>query len=82
MIRPGSRGGKMISNTVITQNLYATYGDIAELTVDRLMSGDKVERYLQFEYPSQLYQESRIRHFLHHRQHGREPDGAADKPER
>lgn len=34
------------STTVITQNLYATYGDIAELTVDRLLTGNKVQRYL------------------------------------
>lgn len=35
----------VISNTTITQNLYASYGDIAELTCDRLMTADKVERY-------------------------------------
>ena len=35
----------VVSNTVITQNLYATYGDLAELTVDRLMTVNKVERY-------------------------------------
>lgn len=35
----------VISNTVITQNLYAEFGDIAELTVDRLLSANKVERY-------------------------------------
>jgi len=35
----------VISNTVITQNLYAEYGDIADLTVDRLVSGNKVARY-------------------------------------
>lgn len=36
----------MISNTVITNNLYAEYGNIAELTVDRLMTDDKVYKYL------------------------------------
>lgn len=35
----------VISNTVITQNLYATYGDIAELTCDRLLTANKVDRY-------------------------------------
>lgn len=35
----------VISNTVITQNLYATYGDIAELTVDRLLTVNKVAKY-------------------------------------
>lgn len=35
----------VISNTVITQNLYAEFGDIAELTVDRLLSANKVARY-------------------------------------
>jgi hypothetical protein len=39
------RSNVVISNTVITQNLYAVYGDIAELTVDRLVSADKVQRY-------------------------------------
>lgn len=37
--------GTVISNTVITNNLYATYGDVAELTVDRLITVDKIERY-------------------------------------
>jgi hypothetical protein len=31
--------------TVITENLYATYGDISELTVDRLKTDPRVERY-------------------------------------
>lgn len=35
----------MISNTVITNNLYAEYGDISELTVDRLLTLNKVEKY-------------------------------------
>lgn len=35
----------VVSNTVITQNLYATYGDITELTVDRLLTVNKVENY-------------------------------------
>lgn len=35
----------MISNTVITNNLYAEYGDISELTVDRLSSLNKVEKF-------------------------------------
>lgn len=35
----------VVSNTVITQSLYATYGDIAELTVDRLLTVNKVENY-------------------------------------
>lgn len=39
------RANVVISNTVITNNLYATYGDIAELTTDRLLSADKVARY-------------------------------------
>lgn len=33
------------STVVITNNLYATYGDIAELTVDRLLTADKVDKY-------------------------------------
>lgn len=37
--------GTVISNTTITNNLYATYGDVAELTVDRLITVDKIERY-------------------------------------
>ena len=39
------RAGVIVSNTVITQNLYAEYGDIAELTVDRLLTANKVARY-------------------------------------
>lgn len=35
----------VISNTVITENLYSVYGDIAELTVDRLLTADKIGRY-------------------------------------
>ena len=35
----------MISNTVITNNLYAEYGDISELTVDRLSSLNKAEKF-------------------------------------
>jgi hypothetical protein len=35
----------VISNTVITQNLYAARGSIAELTVDRLETSEKVRRY-------------------------------------
>ena len=35
----------LTATTVITQNLYATYGDIVELTVDRLITADKVDRY-------------------------------------
>lgn len=35
----------VISNTTITNNLYATYGDISELTVDRLLTLNKVEKY-------------------------------------
>ena len=37
--------GTVISNTTITNNLYATYGDVADLTVDRLITVDKIERY-------------------------------------
>lgn len=39
------RAGTVISNTTITNNLYAAYGDIAELTVDRLLTVDKISRY-------------------------------------
>ena len=35
----------VVSNTIITNALYATYGDVAELTVDRLITVDKIERY-------------------------------------
>lgn len=35
----------VITNTLITKNLYAEYGDIAELTVDRLLTANKVTRY-------------------------------------
>lgn len=35
----------VISNTVITQNLYAEFGDVAELTCDRLLTANKVSRY-------------------------------------
>lgn len=34
-----------ISNTIVTQNLYASMGDIADLTVNRLETSDKVDRY-------------------------------------
>lgn len=36
----------VISNTVITEVLYAQYGTIAELTVDSLQSGNKIINYL------------------------------------
>jgi hypothetical protein len=44
--------GTVISNTIITQNLYAQLGTIARLTVDRLLSGnvlngDDVMRYIE-----------------------------------
>ena len=39
--------GTVISNTTITNNLYATYGDIAELTVDKLRTDyKKAQMYL------------------------------------
>lgn len=44
-LKEGIGTNVVISNTVITENLYAEYGDIAELTVDRLLSANKVERY-------------------------------------
>lgn len=36
---------ELTATTIITQNLYATYGDVAELTVDRVVTGDNVRRY-------------------------------------
>lgn len=39
------QAGTVISNTVITNNLYSVFGDVAELTVDRLVTADKVTRY-------------------------------------
>jgi|LSQX01.2.fsa_nt_gb hypothetical protein len=44
-LKEGIETNVVISNTVITENLYAEYGDIAELTVDRLLSANKVEKY-------------------------------------
>lgn len=35
----------LMASTVETINLYALYGDIADLTVDRLLTADKVQRY-------------------------------------
>ena len=35
----------LTATTVITQNLYSVFGDIAELTVDRVVTADKVQRY-------------------------------------
>ncbi len=37
----------IISNTIVTQTLYADKGYIAELTVDELNTSDKVKRYLE-----------------------------------
>lgn len=34
------------ASTISTENLYAVYGDIADLTVDRLLTANKVQRYL------------------------------------
>jgi hypothetical protein len=46
MIRAGVVvANTVITNTVITQNLYAEFGDIAELTCDRLLTANKVSRY-------------------------------------
>lgn len=36
----------VISQTVIVQNLYASMGNVADLTVNRLETSDKVQRYL------------------------------------
>lgn len=36
----------VISSTVVTEVLYSHYGNIAELTVDSLQSGDKIQKYL------------------------------------
>lgn len=35
----------VISTTVITENLYSTFGDVVALTVDRLVTENKVTRY-------------------------------------
>ena len=35
----------LTASTVNTINLYSVYGDIADLTVDRLLTADKVQRY-------------------------------------
>ena len=36
----------VISSTVVTEALYSHYGTIAELTVDSLQSGNKIQKYL------------------------------------
>ena len=43
------RAGTVISNTTITNNLYSVFGDIAELTVDRLLTADKIGRYQDYD---------------------------------
>jgi hypothetical protein len=43
------RAGTVISNTTITNNLYSVFGDIAELTVDRLLTSDKIGRYQDYD---------------------------------
>jgi|GEM_PF-6201115 len=39
------QGAVVITSAVITESIYADYGDIAELTVDRLSTNLKVDRY-------------------------------------
>jgi len=53
----------VISNTIITQNLYATRGTIAELTVDSLDTSDKVANYLAANTADVNYQKIFDQHF-------------------